>query len=93
MLRRLVIAASMLMVLSLGSLIAVPGVARATSAGTPCPGYVDHLRRARAYLKGGQRTAAVTELRRASNALGRCIHEEASEDSLLAAHGLELPTG
>ena len=56
--------------------------------GTPpasCPGYVTHLRSARAYLAKGDRTSAVVELRQAEQALDSCARGEA-QGSLVAAN-------
>ena len=57
----------------------VVGPARAEVGTAPanCPGYVTHLRSARAYLAKGDRTSAVVELRRAEQALDSCARGEA----------------
>jgi len=57
----------------------VVGPARA-EVGTPpasCPGYVTHLRSARAYLAKGDQASAVVELRQAEQALDSCARGEA----------------
>jgi len=44
-----------------------------SSASDPCPGYVEHLRLARAYLDRGERPSALAELRRAREELKACL--------------------
>jgi hypothetical protein len=41
-----------------------------------CPGYVNHLRRARSFLADGNRAAAVSELEQAKAALESCVHHD-----------------
>jgi len=72
--------------LGLVAMTAVPS--RAESVAARCPAYPAHLRTARDYLARGNRAAAVHELRRAEDALGTCLREEAAGGSLLAQHRL-----
>ena len=53
----------------------------ATSPGS-CPGYVAHLRRARAYLVHGDRRAAANELRQAEQALDSCARGGAGSNTV-----------
>ena len=41
-----------------------------------CPGYVNHLRRARSFLADGNRAAAVSELEQAKAALESCVRND-----------------
>ncbi len=62
------------------------GTPARAETGTPpanCPGYVMHLRNARAYLVKGNRSSAVAELRQAEQALDSCTRGEA-QSSLVA---------
>ena len=66
-----------------------PSLARAESL-APCPPYVAHLRAARSDLGRGDRPAALTELRRAEEALAVCLREESGVTALAARrHGEE----
>jgi hypothetical protein len=49
-----------------------------------CPGYVEHLRSARAYLVQGDRKAAASELRQAQHAIDACARGKADEDKGVA---------
>ena len=59
----------------------------AASDDTPasCPGYVEHLRKARTYLVQGNRKAAASELRRAQGAIDACGRDKAGEGNVVAA--------
>jgi hypothetical protein len=63
-----------------GPVVATAGESRATIAG--CPGYVDHLRTARAYLERKDRGNAVAELKKARESLRECEATQASETAL-----------
>ncbi len=49
-----------------------------------CPGYMDHLRNARAYLARSDRSNALAELKRARESLQACEQAEAGETELAA---------
>ena len=78
-------------VLGIAALGIVSITARRSMAGEAladrCPQYPAHLRIARAYLARSDSAAAIAELRRADEALGSCLREEAAGNSLLARHG------
>jgi len=67
-------------------LVVSPARAEVGTSPASCPGYVTHLRSARAYLAKGDRTSAVVELRQAEQALDSCARGEA-KGSLVAANG------
>ena len=52
-----------------------------------CPGYVAHLRSARAYLARGNREAAADELRQARAALDLCARSDAPGDAVATNRG------
>ena len=56
--------------------------AEVTTLSVKCPGYVNHLRTARAYLARGERMAAAAELRQAKSALDACARGDATSDPL-----------
>jgi hypothetical protein len=62
-----------------------PATAEVGTSPASCPGYVTHLRSARAYLAKGDRASAVVELRQAEQALDSCARGEA-RGSLVAAY-------
>jgi len=55
-----------------------------SSASDPCPGYVEHLRLARAYLDRGERPSALAELRRAREELKACLRGDEGVVALAA---------
>lgn len=70
-----------LAVLGVGSLSA-PGAAEVATLPVSCPGYVVHLRSARAHLDRGDRRAAVDALRQARKALDSCARSDATSDAV-----------
>jgi len=56
-----------------------------------CPGYVAHLRTARAYLARGDRKAAAQELRKAESALDSCATTDAKNG--VVASAAQTPNG
>lgn len=66
-------------------LVVAPARAEVGTPPASCPGYVAHLRSARAYLAKGDRPSALVELRRAERALDSCARGEAP-GSLVAAN-------
>ena len=66
----------------------LPALVRGADIGTlpsQCPGYVAHLRGARACLARGDRAGAAAELRQAEKALDSCIRGEAAGDAVAKA--------
>jgi hypothetical protein len=59
---------------------------------TECPGYVDHLRNAQAYLEHADRQNALAELKRARDSLSTCDTAQADETEL-AARTVRIPRG
>ncbi len=66
-------------------LVVSPARAEVGTSPASCPGYVTHLRSARAYLAKGDRTSAVVELRQAEQALDSCARGEV-QGSLVATN-------
>ena len=71
----------------LGFLFVAPVAAPAresASALTGCPGYTDHLHKARAYLERSERANAIAELKRARESLRSCEEAQGDETALAA---------
>ena len=71
-----------------------PAWARGGEPGVPpgaCPGYVAHLRIARACLARGDRVAAAEELRQAEKALDSCIRGAAQGSAMAEASSFFVP--
>ncbi len=88
---RLMMAASVTGVLLTGT-AARPATTEGGSVAETCPAYRTHLRKARASLTRGDRSATLTELKRAQEALESCLRDEGG-DVALASCGLWTPIG
>jgi hypothetical protein len=66
----------------LGMGLSTTAAAEVATLPANCPGYVAHLRSARACLGRGDRQAAVDELRQAREALDSCARSAATSDAV-----------
>ena len=71
-----------LVILGMGLSATAAAAAEAATLPANCPGYVAHLRSARAYLARGDRQAAGGELRQAREALDSCARSAAPSDAV-----------
>ena len=72
-------------VVILGAGASLSGAAEVGIVPASCPGYVAHLRNARAHLTHGNRLAAAAELREAQRALESCARSDATSEGVAAS--------
>jgi hypothetical protein len=72
--------------------VSATGAAEGATAPADCPGYVAHLRSARAYLARGDRQAAADELRQAKQALDSCTRGDAGSDAVATSSAFPATT-